>query len=171
MVHANQLSSQTQAGSPAIGANCALAEIELICCISALLRRGLLMTFSFHSLLSQSNATGSRSSALTPLQWGMGIILTAFGPLLYYSAPFWILASVVGAFLITTAVWVGSYIFLLAKDRDALRSEQYTLSKMAIEKGLVGDNVVGLHRANVITSEDGGAKVALSSPRKKEEGP
>ncbi|HTL73204.1 MAG TPA: hypothetical protein VL863_07860, partial [bacterium] len=33
-----------------------------------------------------------------------------------------------------------AYIFLLKREPDALRSESFALSKMAIERGLVGDS-------------------------------
>jgi hypothetical protein len=36
-----------------------------------------------------------------------------------------------------------AYFFLLVKDRDALRSERFQLSKMAIERSIVGDSIEG----------------------------
>jgi hypothetical protein len=36
-----------------------------------------------------------------------------------------------------------AYFFLLFNDRDALRSERFTLSKMAIEKSVTGDSLKG----------------------------
>jgi hypothetical protein len=36
------------------------------------------------------------------------------------------------------------YVFFSYRDSDALRSERYSLSKMAIEHRLVGDNTTGL---------------------------
>ena len=37
-----------------------------------------------------------------------------------------------------------AYVFCLFKDRDALRSESFSLRKMEIEKGLYGDSDMGL---------------------------
>ena len=39
--------------------------------------------------------------------------------------------------------YVLAYIYLLFHDRDALRSEKYSLQKLAIERGLVGDSDMG----------------------------
>jgi hypothetical protein len=39
--------------------------------------------------------------------------------------------------------FLGAYFFLLIKDRDALRSEKYTLSKLALERSITGDNIAG----------------------------
>ena len=46
--------------------------------------------------------------------------------------------------MVVLTVTLGAYIYLLIADRDALRSETFSLSKLAIEKGLVGDNISGL---------------------------
>jgi len=37
-----------------------------------------------------------------------------------------------------------AYVYLLKNDRDALRSESFTLQKIALERGLIGDNAAGL---------------------------
>lgn len=42
------------------------------------------------------------------------------------------------------ALYVVGYVYFGITQPDALRSESYTLRKMAIEKGLAGDNVSGL---------------------------
>ena len=41
-------------------------------------------------------------------------------------------------------VYILAYIHLLFHDRDALRSEKYSLQKLAIERGLVGDSETGI---------------------------
>lgn len=41
-------------------------------------------------------------------------------------------------------IYLASYIIYALKNPDALRSEKYTLSKMAIEKNLIGDDISGL---------------------------
>ena len=41
-------------------------------------------------------------------------------------------------------VYILAYIYLLFHDRDALRSEKYSLQKLAIERGLVGDSETGI---------------------------
>jgi hypothetical protein len=95
------------------------------------------------SFLQQANARGSRSTALQPLQWGIAMVLGAFLVASYERASLWILETlgVFAALLILS--FVGSYFFLLFKDRDALRSERFHLSKMAMERSIIGDNLAG----------------------------
>ena len=48
-------------------------------------------------------------------------------------------------------VYVFSYVYLLFNDRDALRSERFTLSKMAIERSITGDSLRGFVEGDVLT--------------------
>lgn len=62
---------------------------------------------------------------------------------------YWGLPVIVGrSGLVATAlaiiVYVGSYIYLLRVNPDALRSERYSLEKLAIEKGVYGDSLTGV---------------------------
>lgn len=98
--------------------------------------------------LERSSTKGERSSALNSLQWGLGLILTGIPAAIWVSAPNWILILLSTLLGILFFTYIGSYIFLLFRDRDALRSENFTLSKMAIERGLVGDNITGLIEPN-----------------------
>ena len=55
-----------------------------------------------------------------------------------------------GSFSALTLLLFGfGYVFFMFKDSDALRSERYSLSKMAIEKGLIGDDIKGLLSADL----------------------
>ena len=98
----------------------------------------------FRQFFEGASAKGARSTALHSLQWGMGIILTGIPVCLFAGSPEWFLIFLASCFGIMFLTFIGSYVFLLKKDRDALRSEQFSLSKMAIEKGLIGDNIAGL---------------------------
>lgn len=93
---------------------------------------------------SHANASGARSTALHALQWVIGLFLSALALLVFGGAQPWLLISVGLALLVVLAVFLGAYLYLLLRNPDALRSEHFSLSKMAIEKGLVGDNVQGL---------------------------
>jgi hypothetical protein len=98
----------------------------------------------FYNFFSEAGARGARSTALHALQWGMGMLLCSIPLSLAAKAPTWILIVLVAALGLLFLTFVGSYIFLLSKNPDALRSESYTLSKMAIERGLIGDSGTGL---------------------------
>ena len=65
-----------------------------------------------------------------------------------FHAPHWILV-LFGLFSSITLILFGfSFVFFVFRDPDALRSEKYSLSKLAIEKGLIGDDIKGLLEAD-----------------------
>jgi hypothetical protein len=114
------------------------------------------------SFVSGSIAKGARSTALHSLQWTLGILLTALSSLILAKAPVWLTAGVGGSAGCVLIVLLGSHVYLLLRMPDGLRSESFTLSKMAIEKGLVGDNVSGMHDPRTVNSEPIGL-VAIDS--------
>ena len=121
----------------------------------------------FQSLIQQASARGSRSTALNPLQWTIAILLAGISGSIWAGSPNWVsilLAVLTG---VTVTVYLSAYVFLLLKDRDALRSERFTLSKLAIEKGLIGDNLTGLFEEAEIGS---GAMIESQEPTDDEEG-
>jgi hypothetical protein len=92
----------------------------------------------------QMNATLSRSDVLKPLAWLVGILATATTVALFASPPEWVLVYLVVTLIVTIGLYALAYLFCLFVDRDALRSEKYSLQKMAIEHGIYGDSRVGL---------------------------
>jgi hypothetical protein len=95
-------------------------------------------------LREQMNATLSRSDVLRPLASLVGIIAIACVVLSYVKAPEWLLTVCGICFLGVILLYAASYIYCLFNDRDALRSEKYSLHKMAIEHGVYGDNTAGI---------------------------
>lgn len=96
-------------------------------------------------LARQADIGQSRTSTVNPLQWALVILLVGMIMLLVVGAPPWLiilLAVLVAAVFVAFCV---SFFFLLFKNPDALRSETYSLSKYAIDKGLYGDSLVGVH--------------------------
>lgn len=104
------------------------------------------------ALREQMNATLSRSDVLKPLAWLVGLAGTALVGSVGAGASAGIVSLMSILFAICVALYGGSYIYCLIYDRDALRSERYTLQKMAIEHGLLGDNLTGLFKP---PSDDG----------------
>lgn len=96
------------------------------------------------SLREQMQANLSRSDVLRPLAWLVGLLLMALVSTLATQAPAWVVAALLIALAGSLILYLGAYIFCLLVDRDALRSERYTLHKMAIESGLYGDSRIGL---------------------------
>ena len=100
------------------------------------------------------HATLSRSDALRPLAWLIAILTTTATLLAYVSAPQWLLIVTACLLIAAITLYFIAFGFCLIKDRDALRSENYSLHKMAIEHGLIGDSITG-----VITPENGGQRL------------
>lgn len=42
------------------------------------------------------------------------------------------------------ALYLGAYLYFMFTDKDALRSETYSIQKLAIERGLRGDDLTGV---------------------------
>lgn len=99
-------------------------------------------------LLDTAAARVSRSTAIQPWHWTIAIMVALMvAALATGKAPGWLL--VWAACLVTLALVCGgvAYFYLLVKDRDALRSEKFTLDKLRIERGMVGDSARGLQQA------------------------
>jgi hypothetical protein len=98
----------------------------------------------FNSLLQSATAQGSRANALNPLAWAFGLALSA---LLVATripqTPAWLLEFLGCVVALVGIAFLTAYFILLFVDRDALRSERFTLSKMALEKSILGDSTHG----------------------------
>ena len=95
------------------------------------------------SFLEQATATGSKSTVLRDLRWFAGIVLTTLLAALHFKAPHWVLVCLAGLVGIVSFVYLGAYVYFALRSPDSLRSEKFTLSKMAIERSVVGDNLAG----------------------------
>ncbi|PSS71685.1 hypothetical protein AYI85_04930 [Shewanella algae] len=73
----------------------------------------------------------------------MGICISATLTSAHLKLNEWIIYLFAGFSCITMALYLVAYLFCLFKDRDALRSETYSIQKMAIQKGFVGDDIYG----------------------------
>lgn len=109
------------------------------------------------AFLSQASSTGSRSTALQPLVWLIAILISGLLYAATRAVPEWVLIALAIFLGIAIFLYMTTYGYFALKNVDALRSEKYTLSKMAIEKNLIGDNRVGLQ-------EIGNFETHLSSP-------
>ena len=106
-------------------------------------------------LLSHSDASGSRSTILKPLTWLLGILLATLLAAFRFGAPAWFCYLLAGIAILAVLLFFFAYMFCLFKDRDALRSESFSLRKMQIEKGLYGDNEMGLIQRSPKEIKDG----------------
>jgi hypothetical protein len=98
----------------------------------------------FKSAFSESSAKAARTTALHSLQWMVFILLSGLSSSVLLGAEGWVKIAIgvgIGAVLL---VYLASHLYLLLKNPDALRSEQYSLQKLAMEKGLMGDSLRGV---------------------------
>lgn len=95
-------------------------------------------------LLQKSDASGSKSTILKPLSWFISIIIIGLILAINNEAPNWIIILFAIILSILVIVFIGSYIYCLIYDKDAIRSEKFSIQKLAIEKGLIGDNLIGI---------------------------
>jgi hypothetical protein len=110
-------------------------------------------------LKQQMSEAVSRTDVLRPLTWIVGLFLLGIVGLVSVHADMWIIVGAGLLLILTVFIYLGSYLYCLLFDRDALRSERYSLNKMAIQQGLRGDNVTGLFDpADTVDSIESGAK-------------
>jgi hypothetical protein len=106
------------------------------------------------SLFQQATAKGSRSTILRPLAWFIGICVTATMGAVEVRAPAWITVSFAIFGSLGMLLYLGTYLYcLFSKKEDLLRSETYSIQKLAIERGFVGDSTEGIFRVDP-TKED-----------------
>jgi hypothetical protein len=94
--------------------------------------------------LRQAENQGSKSTVITPIGWLLAILLSGTTAALKYNAPTWVLIVLMLGLGILFAVFAWAFVFFSYRSPDYLRSERYTLTKLAIEHSQKGDNLVGL---------------------------
>lgn len=106
------------------------------------------------SLFNLAEIGQARSSITNPLQWTLVILLGTVLLTGIARLPAWIIGTSFIALLVILMLFVYTYTYCLHKNPDVLRSENFHLSKMAIEHGLVGDSTHGLVEAKGDLSAD-----------------
>jgi hypothetical protein len=99
--------------------------------------------FSWATALHNATTRVSKSTALRPMGWLIGLCLSGaiFGPGLH--VPGWIEAMLGVATMLSVIVYIAAYCFFAHSNPDALRSETYLIQQQMIAKG-AGDSIVGL---------------------------
>jgi hypothetical protein len=92
------------------------------------------------TLREQMSAALSRSDILRPLTWLVGMFLLATVSLITAKSDQWIIIVLLVSIIL---LYLWAYLYCLIRNPDALRSERYSLQKMAIEHGLLGDSTSG----------------------------
>jgi len=100
------------------------------------------------AFLDQATAQGSRSTILRPLGWLITICAAAVLGSVELKAPDWVVTLFSISAGLGIALYLTAFIYcLVTKKEDLLRSETYSIQKLAIEKGFVGDSLAGVFRA------------------------
>lgn len=97
-----------------------------------------------------SNVEGmnARSNVIVSLLWLFFLTLGSTVTYAIWGDKEILLYFFIGALSVELLSIIVAYFIFAFKDPDCLRSETYTLSKLAIEKGQVGDNQTGLLEPN-----------------------
>jgi hypothetical protein len=97
------------------------------------------------SFLQQATAQGSRSTVLRPVGWMLSICIAATLGAVYVKASFWIVVLFAVFSSLAASLYVIAYVYcLFGKKEDLLRSETYSIQRLAIEKGFRGDSLTGI---------------------------
>jgi hypothetical protein len=86
----------------------------------------------------------SKTTILYPLLAVFSAFASASVLFFYVKAPIWVPYVFAGLAAITGIIFLIVYLICFAKNPELLRSEKFTITKMAIEKSMIGDNNTGL---------------------------
>jgi hypothetical protein len=108
------------------------------------MRRREKVTDYLKSFLQKADIGQSRSAITNQLQWAM-VILGACTMLFWLARlPIWLVYTTGVSLFAVIALFMFVYLYFMFHNPDALRSEHFNLSKLAIEKGLIGDSLHGV---------------------------
>jgi|SRR5512135_485174 hypothetical protein len=120
-------------------------------------------------LLDWADIGHSRTAVTNQLQWTMAISGGLLFLFLLAHAPVWLIALTGGLFALTGLTFLACFVYFARVDPDSLRSERYSIQKMAIEKGLVGDNLSGLFEEVDLRAEGKESLLLGEAPDEEEE--
>jgi hypothetical protein len=100
--------------------------------------------FQLAALLQQATAQGSRSTVLRPLTGLIAALGILWLGALEFQAPNWMIVTLFAGVVCVVILFLGTYVYCLLKNPEMLRTEKYSIQKLAIEKGFVGDSLTGL---------------------------
>ena len=95
------------------------------------------------AFLEKATVEGTRTTVLKPLAWLIALLVGATIGAFSTPTPNWIGVAFAILVIALTLLYTLAYGYCLFTDKDALRSETYSIQKLAIEKGYVGDNIMG----------------------------
>ena len=101
------------------------------------------------TFLQSSAAQGSRTTVLGPMIWIVSLIAACAVGTSWLAQSEWAQYVVIGLLIFVCLAFVLCYVYFMLRNPDALRSEKFVIEKAALEQGLVGDSLRGLHQLTV----------------------
>ena len=102
--------------------------------------------------LQKAIVNGNKSTILLPLRWLIGLSFSATLISEFIDAPKWMIIMFAIVSGLGIILFLFTYIYSLINYPENLRSEKYTIQRMAIERGIFGDDIVG--QTKVETEKD-----------------
>lgn len=99
------------------------------------------MELPFGELFRSADVGKSRSSVLNPLQWMLAILLAGIVSLLLARAPVWLVILLSIMLSATFSLFCVAFIYFMRTEPGALRSEDYSLARHAMDKGFLTPEV------------------------------
>ena len=121
--------------------------------------------YLLQSLLHRASAQGSRSSVLGPLIWTVAVLMATLVGLTFDHPPTWLLIFVAVLAGLSILGILVAFAYFARTDPDALRSERFLLTKLALEKSrsVKGDHLTGLVQA-IISEQQASLPPVGSTP-------
>lgn len=95
------------------------------------------------SFFEHAASHGSRSTILKDLIWLIGVTFSALLTCSWLNIGSHVLYVITGVLVVEILLFIFAYVYCLFKNPDWLRSEKFSIQKMAIEKGVIGDSLTG----------------------------
>jgi hypothetical protein len=95
---------------------------------------------------------GHRSIVLTTLLTMGGMLLGSLVVTGVEHAPTWMQVFLAALTTVDFGIFAWAYVYFVRSNPEALRSEQFLTQKLAIERGMLGDQLSGVMDANVTAS-------------------
>jgi phage shock protein PspC (stress-responsive transcriptional regulator) len=101
------------------------------------------MPSEIRELLQEALTRSAKSTALKPLAGLVAALLAGCVASSHWGVDEWLVRLLAILTCVTIAIFLAAYIYFALTNVDALRSEKFTIQKMALEKGFRGDDLTG----------------------------
>jgi predicted membrane channel-forming protein YqfA (hemolysin III family) len=101
------------------------------------------MADQFLQTLQQALQRNAKSTALKSLGWLIALLLPSTIAASHYGNDKWLVVMLAILVCLSVVVYIAAYVFFALTNPDLLRSEKFTIQKMAIQQGIIGDDISG----------------------------